>query len=59
MSPQVREDVLSSRTWRAVVDVCRKWLTAAADGGGSANQDSETEEPGIYCKYVYVAHRKL
>ena len=54
MSPQVREDVLSVRTWRAVVDVCRKWLTAAADGGGSANQDSETEEPSIYCKYVYV-----
>ena len=48
MSPQVREDVLSVRTWRAVADVCRKWLTAAA-GGGSASQDSETEEPGIAC----------
>jgi hypothetical protein len=59
---QVREDVLSVRTWRAVVDVCRKWLTAAA-GGGSASQDSETEEPGpgLWTTLVDcgVSHRSL
>ncbi|CAI8007039.1 Condensin-2 complex subunit D3, partial [Geodia barretti] len=60
---QVREDVLSVRTWRAVVDVCRKWLTATADGGGSASQDSETEEPGpgLWTTLVEcgVSHRAL
>ena len=34
------------RTWREVADVCREWLSAAANGV-AANQDSdEAEETG-------------